>query len=295
MADIYVLGSLNMDLVMDTDVIPKRGETIKGNSFFTNPGGKGANQAVAARKLDGTVYMAGAVGDDLFGKEMLLNLERLGIDISHIRTVSNRESGIAIIIVENNDNRIILDSGANSNVDYNDVDAFIGNAKEGDIFVTQLENEIDVIGYALKCAKSKGMFTILNPAPVNKAIIPYLQYVDLLTPNRGECAMLTGIEEYSVAAKSLNIANVVITLGGDGYYYFGEFGEIKGHCIKVNPIDTTAAGDTFCGALATRLAFGDNMSDALKYASCAASLACTKRGAQQSVPTKADVEKVLQL
>lgn len=294
-ADIYIFGSLNMDLVINARNMPVRGETVVGEGFFANPGGKGANQAVAASKLGGKVYMSGAVGDDSFGEQMLCNLKKYGVDVSKVRTVAGCESGVAVIIVENGDNRIILNSGANAKAGRDDVENLLQNAKEKDIFLTQLENDIDVAGYALKRAKEKGMFTVLNPAPANARIKPYLKYVDLVTPNKGESELLTGEKDHVLSAEKMPVENVVITLGGEGYYYKGKGVCLKGECIKVRPVDTTAAGDTFCGALVARLANGDDMENALKYASCAASLACTKKGAQQSVPEPKDVENAMKL
>lgn len=295
MADIYIFGSLNMDLVVNTRKMPSRGETVVGESFFANPGGKGANQAVAASKLGGRVHMAGAVGDDAFGKQMLEELQGYGVDISCVRTVAGRETGVAVIIVQDGDNRIILNSGANASAGRDDAEALLKNAKANDIFLTQLENDIDVAGYALRRAKEKGLYTILNPAPANAAIAPYLKYVDLITPNKGESELLSGEKDYVLAAEKTRVENVVVTLGAEGYYYKGKGVCFKGECIKIRPVDTTAAGDTFCGALAARIADGDDMQSALKYASCAASLACTKKGAGRSVPLPQEVERVLQL
>lgn len=289
MKSIYILGSLNMDMVINSPYMPAAGETIAGYGFLINPGGKGANQAVAAGKLGGKVFMAGAVGDDAFGNQMIQNLNECNVGTSCIRKIKGKTSGIAIIVVINGDNRIILSEGANSKVTTNDVDILLQKAKKGDIFLSQLENDVKVVGYALKSAKEKGLYTILNPAPANIDAKKYFKYVDLITPNQSESALLTGEVDYINAIKKFGIPDVIITLGGDGYYYEGQFGKIKGDCIKVNIVDTTAAGDTFCGALAVKLSEECDIENAMSFASKCASLACTKEGAQQSIPFIDDV------
>lgn len=290
MRNIYILGSLNMDLVISSPYMPVSGETLTGYGFMTNPGGKGANQACAAAKLGGNVYMAGCVGDDVFGKEMLKNLASFGVHTENIRVVENCSSGIAVIIVIDGDNRIILDAGANAKVEKSDVDKLLENANEGDIFLTQLENPLDIIGYGLKEAKKKGMFVILNPAPANRGIKEFVKYADLITPNESELNLLAGESELVSACEKIGVKQVVVTLGGKGYFYHDGKNDFHGECIKIKPVDTTAAGDTFCGGLAVELSKGTEIKTALAFASKAASIACTRKGAQQSVPTREEVE-----
>lgn len=175
MKKIFVVGSLNMDLRIESPYMPKAGETITGSGFITNGGGKGANQAVAAAKLGGSVRMCGVVGNDAFGKTLIDNLTSAGADASRIRIAPDAPTGIAVIIVAEGNNRIILDKGTNALLSKNDIDEFLTEATAGDIYLTQLENSVDVIGYGLKKAKEKGMFTILNPAPRerrNREIFP---------------------------------------------------------------------------------------------------------------------------
>ena len=186
MKNIYTLGSLNMDLCIESPYMPAKGETIIGGNFLTNGGGKGANQATAASKLGGNVFMCGAVGDDDFGKTLKSNLSNAGVNVDCVKTVTGVSTGIAVIILSQGDNRIILDKGANACITESDVDKFLSTAKQGDIFLTQLENPIEVIGYGLKKAKEKGLFTVLNPAPATVEIMPYLMWVDLITPNETE-------------------------------------------------------------------------------------------------------------
>lgn len=281
---IYITGSLNMDLCIESPYMPKAGETITGGNFMTNGGGKGANQAVAAGKLGGKVAMCGVVGNDGFGETLLNNLKEAGVDTSCVRKCEC-STGIAVIILAEGDNRIILDKGANARLNKEDIDQFLKNAGKGDIYLTQLENPTEVIGYGLKKAKEKGMTTILNPAPANKDIIPYLSFVDIITPNESETELFGGREKLSESG----IEKIVITLGGKGYEIYGRDGGKTYPCIKVKAVDTTAAGDTFCGGLAVGLSEGKTMEEACAFGSKAASIACTKKGAQQSVPTKEEV------
>lgn len=286
MKKIFISGSLNMDLTIKSPYMPEEGETITGSDFMTNGGGKGANQATAAAKLGGNVFMCGAVGKDGFGETLLNNLKAAGVNTDFISEENGVSTGIAVIIVANGNNRIILDKGANATLTVEKTAKFLENACTGDIFLTQLENPIDVIGESLKIAKSKGLFTILNPAPANKDIIPYLGYVDLITPNETEMELLGGKEELF----KVGIKKIVTTLGSEGYEIADADGAKVYPCLKVRAIDTTAAGDTLCGGLAVGLAEGRSLEEAAAFGSKAASIACTRRGAAQSVPTREETD-----
>lgn len=292
MKNIFVLGSLNTDLVIETPYIPKAGETMTGNGFLQNFGGKGANQAAAAARLGGKVRMAGCVGDDSFGSAMTDNLSAFGADTSAVRTVKNTSSGVAVITVCQGNNRIILHPGANACVTNADADALLAEAKEGDIFLVQAEIPTEVIRYALKTAKEKGLRTIFNPAPAKPELRVCFPYVDIITPNETEMEILSEGTSLADAAKQMGVPCVVVTLGGKGWAAFCDGKEFRGPCPKVKVVDTTAAGDTFCGALSVRLAAGDDLLEALPFASQCASLACTKRGAQQSIPSLEEVESL---
>lgn len=282
---IYISGSLNMDLCIETPYVPQAGETITGKGFITNGGGKGANQATAAAKLGGKIAMCGVVGNDAFGETLLTNLSSAGADISHVRKIDGISTGIAVIIISDSNNRIILDKGANAFLTENDIDEFLKNAGKGDIFLTQLENPIKVAGYGLKRAKELGLYTILNPAPANKEIEEYLSFVDLVTPNETELELFGGKDKLFNAG----VKKIVTTLGSKGYEIADKNGAKVYPCIKVKAIDTTAAGDTLCGGLAAGLAEGMSLEEACAFGSKAASIACTRKGAQQSIPTKAEV------
>lgn len=283
---IFIVGSLNMDLCIETPYMPKEGETITGSGFMTNGGGKGANQAAAAAKLGGNVAMCGAVGCDLFGETLIKNLSAAGADMSHIKKCNDASMGIAVIVITGGNNRIILDKGANALLTEADIDEFLKTAKEGDIYLTQLENPIDIIGYGLKQAKAKGMFTILNPAPANKDISAYFNYVDLITPNETELEIFGGKD----ALFDAGIKKIVTTLGSRGYEIADKTSAKIYPCIKVKAVDTTAAGDTLCGGLAVGLSEGMKLEEACAFGSKAASIACTRKGAQQSIPTRKEVE-----
>ncbi len=283
---IFIVGSLNMDLCIETPYMPKEGETITGSGFMTNGGGKGANQAAAAAKLGGNVAMCGAVGCDLFGETLIKNLSAAGADVSYIKKCNDASTGIAVIVITGGNNRIILDKGANALLTEADIDEFLKTAKEGDIYLTQLENPIDIIGYGLKQAKAKGMFTILNPAPANKDISAYFNYVDLITPNETELEIFGGKD----ALFDAGIKKIVTTLGSRGYEIADKTSAKIYPCIKVKAVDTTAAGDTLCGGLAVGLSEGMKLEEACAFGSKAASIACTRKGAQQSIPTRKEVE-----
>ena len=285
MKKIYVVGSVNTDLVITTPYMPKAGETLTGSGFFVAHGGKGANQAVAAARLGGKVVMCGLVGDDDFGKSAVRGFTEVGIDVSHVRVVSGSPSGIAVIIIENGDNRIILDKGANAELSEKNIDEALSDAEEGDIYLTQLETPVKVIGYGLKKAREKGMYVILNPAPANKDVVPYLKYCDLITPNETETEIMGG-KEFLLS----QVPTLLVTLGGKGFEIIDKNGTKRYDCLKIKPVDTTAAGDTLCGGLAAMLSKGKTLEESAIFGSKAASIACTRKGAQPSIPTLTEVE-----
>ncbi len=290
MKNIFVLGSLNMDLAIETKFLPSQGQTIAGEKFSTGPGGKGLNQAIAVSKLGAKVKMLGAVGDDVFGERMLKALNDNGVDTKYIKVIKGISSGIAIIILNNHDNRIILDLGANLKLTKDDVDAFLKDASKEDIFLTQLENDLDIIGYGLKIAKEKGMMTVVNPAPSNRKILEYSKYIDILIPNEGELEDLLDNRVIS----ELNIPYIVETKGKDGYHLYQKDKTIENKAIKVDVVDTTGAGDTFCGALVYQLSLGNPLDkNSLDFASLTASLSVTKKGSSTSSPTMDEINNYL--
>ena len=294
---IYIVGSLNMDLVIRAARVPQGGETILGEGFLSNPGGKGANQAVAVAKLGGEAYMVGCVGRE-FGADLLETLQKYGVHADHVRRETDLSSGIAVIIVADGDNRIILDTASNGRTDEALVDRAFADAKEGDYLLVQLEIGLPTVAYALKEAKKRGMITVLNPAPAAK--LPQALYADCdwFVPNQTEAQFYTGIypsDETSIrkcAEKlgKLGVKNVLITLGTDGSASVS-----KGVFRRVDPVpaaavDTTAAGDTYVGAFVTRLSEGAEIETAMHFASTASALTVTRRGAQCAIPLRAEVE-----
>lgn len=282
---IFIVGSINTDLVINAPYMPQQGETLQGSDFITARGGKGANQAVAAARLGGNVVMCGCIGNDAFGEEAIRFLQKDGIDVSHIRRIENASTGTAVIVVIDGNNRIILDRGANACLMEKDIDETLETARVGDIYLTQLENPIEIIGYGLKKAKEKGMYVVLNPAPANKEIEPYLGYCDLITPNESELELLGDREKLLEKVETL-----LVTLGGEGFEITTKVDTQKYSCMKVKVVDTTAAGDTLCGGLVVKMAEGKLLAEAAKFGSKAASIACTRKGAQPSIPMRNEVE-----
>ncbi|MCL2002547.1 MAG: ribokinase [Oscillospiraceae bacterium] len=294
MRKIFVLGSLNMDLVISAPCIPAAGETICGSGFMANPGGKGANQAAACAKLGGHVLLGGCVGNDDFGVALCENLTASGVNTEQVYTAEGHSTGVAVIVIAHGDNRIILDAGANDTVDIARADALLQQAGEGDILLTQLEIPIETVGYALKKAASLNMLTILNPAPAYKQVVDYLEYVDIIVPNETELALLTGKYDVDEGIHELikqGIRTMIVTMGSKGLCCYTE-GRITymGKAAVDAVVDTTAAGDTFCGALAVGLAEDCTLIDTLRYANHAAALTVTKKGAQASIPTRKEVD-----
>jgi ribokinase len=294
---IYVLGSINMDFVARVSHLPKVGETLSCEAFYTNLGGKGANQAVAIAKLGETVKMIGKVGKDANGVELKSKLSGFGVDTTFV-TEADAPSGLAMITVHNGNNSIILNMGANECLSRADADEGLKDAKEGDILVMQLEVPVDTVEYAAKLAKEKGMIVILNPAPAKTEAKSVFAYANIVAPNETETELFTGVlpsgdVELALAVKKLraNGANsVLITLGSSGSAV------IEGQTItyvparKVKAVDTTSAGDTFMGAVAVKLNEGKTLLEAAQFATYASSITVQREGAAQSIPTLAEVQ-----
>ena len=298
MKKVIVFGSLNMDLTIECDQLPQAGQTVEGHGFFTNPGGKGGNQAAAAAKMGAPTYMIARVGEDLFGEEILRALTGAGVDCRYVDKSARGGTGVAVITRSGGDNRIILSRGANHEITGAEVEAALESLGGPlDVFVTQYECSALAVTDALAAAKRRGLFTIFNPAPA-KAIPPETYPdIDLLVVNQTECAFLTGIyptdrESCQTALgrfKALGAGGAIITLGAAGSVcrMGGEL--IRVESYSVPNVDTTAAGDTFTGYLLAAMARGCSMAECLELASKAAALAVMKEGAARSIPYLQDV------
>ncbi|MFZ4262569.1 ribokinase [Sphingobacterium sp. HJSM2_6] len=295
---IIVVGSTNMDMVVKTDHIPKPGETVLGGTFFMNPGGKGANQAVAAARLGGEVSFISKIGQDIFGRQSSKIFNDEGIDVAGLYTDENNPSGIALITVDDKgENSIVVAPGANACLHEADVNQALSKFEDGKILLVQLEIEIASVQMAIQQAKAKGITVILNPAPVNKSIIPLLSMVDMITPNIHEAETLsnhriTDLNSAFEAAKkirALGVDVVIITMGEEGALICQADSFEHVTAPKVTAIDTTAAGDVFNGALAVALAEEKELIQAVNFACRAAAMAVTKMGAQNSIPYRNEI------
>lgn len=300
MQKVFVLGSINCDLVMEAPKLPQAGETLSGQGFFINPGGKGANQAVASSKLGAETYMLGAIGRDVFGNICFESLKKYGCSVQFVKEIQGKPTGIASIWVSENDNRILLDGGANLCLDEPYIVSVLEKyAKEGDILVCQLEIDPGLVEKAFSFAKRLGMKTLLNPAPVpEKGISPtLLKLTDIIVPNETETETICGFpvntkEDMRNAVKFFNgygVETVLITLGANGAYFCGGGIEKRRKAFTVRAIDTTAAGDTTIGALACRLAAGYTVAESMDFCAAASAITVSRMGAQQSIPSYAEV------
>jgi len=297
MVKILVVGSINMDLVVRVPHSPRPGETVLGGDFETFPGGKGANQAVAAARMGGNVTMVGRVGNDDFGNTLIQGLVENKIKTTHVIKDSEAPTGVAMIAVAaDGENMIVVASGANANVSVQDV----GNARplmrETDILLVQLECPIETVTEAVELAKAYNVPVVLNPAPAQPLPQSLLINVDYLTPNQYELLTLAGennINDAIAKMKDYGLKNLIVSLGANGARVIS--GDVDQHlpADEVTTIDTTAAGDAFNGALAVTLAEGKPLIEAVRCGMAAGALASTKRGAQPSLPTRDSVENFL--
>jgi ribokinase len=295
---IIVAGSMNMDMVVKADRIPRPGETVLGGAFFMNPGGKGANQAVAVARMGGEVVFIGKIGDDVFGRQSSQLFDEEGVDIGGIISDENSSSGIALITVDQEgENSIVVAPGANANLSPEDVKNTISKYADHKILLIQLEIPMETVAFTMKTGMEMGMKIILNPAPANIFIQEHFHLIDIITPNEHEAEMLSGIRindlsDARVAALKLHemgVKDVIITLGklGAAVLENGEFYHVEAPVVET--VDTTAAGDVFNGALAVALAEGKSLKEATHFACRAASIAVTRLGAQSSIPFRKEI------
>ncbi len=291
-ARVCVLGSANMDLVVFADRAPALGETVAGDRFVTIPGGKGANQAVAAARAGGAVSMVGAVGDDAYGEQLLGVLREAGVDVSGLAR-SDETTGTAHILVDKTgDNSIVVVPGANGSVRA-PVPGLEQALDGAGLLLVQLELPLDAVVDGARAARAGGVKVVLTPAPAQPLPGELLEAVDLLVPNEHEAAILTGKSEVESAAEVLleAVPEVVVTLGARGALWVRRDGDpVEVRAPHVDATDTTAAGDTFVGALAVALGEGRSMPDALVWACAAAALSVQKEGASTSMPFRREID-----
>ena len=295
---IVVIGSSNTDMVIKCAHLPAPGETILGGNFFMNAGGKGANQAVAAARLNGDVTFIAKVGDDVFGSQAIELFNKEKINTEYIFIDNKNPSGVALINVdERGENCITVAQGANGNLLVDDVKTLTHVLENADIILIQLEIPIETIEYVAEFCSQHHKKLIVNPAPVCKLSDELLSKISIITPNEKEAEMLTGIAIQDIgsakeAAKILSAKGIeitIITLGEQGALLYANDAFTLISANKVNAVDTTAAGDVFNGALAVAISEKMNMIDAVKFANAAASISVTRLGAQASAPYRNEI------
>ncbi|MBS7287818.1 MAG: ribokinase [Candidatus Freyarchaeota archaeon] len=299
---VAVVGSSHVDFTILLDKMPKVGETVVGKGFRVSPGGKGANQAVAAARLGAEVHMVSRVGRDAFGKLLLDNFRINGVRTNHVFEDPEAHTGVAFILVDSaGRNMIAVAPGVDLHVSKEDVEKASEAIRGADVVLLQLEIPLETVAYTVEKAWKQSVPVVLTPAPAQPIPESVLSKVSVLTPNEVEAEMLTGVKVQSlrdatVAGRKLlekGVGSVVLTLGDKGALLVDEEGEFHVPALPVKPVDTTGAGDCFSGALGVALAEGLNMKKAVVFANTAAGLSTTKTGAQEGMPTRKEVEHVL--
>ncbi len=298
MGKVVVVGSSNTDMVLKVARMPQPGETVLGGTFFMAAGGKGANQAVAAARAGGDVSFVACVGADLFGEEAIRGFQADGMNTEYVFKASDSPSGVALIFVdEKGENTIGVGSGANAELTAAHIETARPAIEAADVLVMQLETPVETVRAAARVASAAGKQVILNPAPAQPLDDDLLHLVTIITPNETETEILTGVRvsddaSLDQAARRLfekGIRTVIITLGANGAYVATGDSRERIPAFRVEPVDTTAAGDVFNGTLAVALSEGQTLLDAVRFASAAAAFSVTKNGAQPSAPRRRDI------
>lgn len=287
MKKVLVIGSIAIDNTIFTQKLPSAGTTTIADSYFSNIGGKGANQACAAMYLGADVHFIGAVGKDHYGDNVIKFLKEEGLKARIKR--SDKPTGVAFIILDesNAENRILIVQGANTDLTKEDIDKNLDLFTKGDILLTQFENSMGTVEYILKRAKERGMTVVLNPAPIKQFNEKYYSFVDILVPNEHELESLTNTTDVKKGCELLlqkGAKNIIVTLGEKGSFFMNKDKAFKVEPHKVEAIDTTAAGDSYLGALVAKLSQGSEISEAMEFASLCSSRTVTKKGAIISLP-----------
>lgn len=294
---IMVIGSSNTDMTVVADRLPVPGETVLGGKFAMGPGGKGANQAVAAQRLGGNVSFICKVGKDIFGENAIRHYNNEGMDTTGIM-LSEQPSGVALISVDTHaENCIVVASGANGDITEADIESHRKEIEAASILLLQLEIPVEAVVRAAKIGHEAGVYVVLNPAPACDLPEEIYQYLSLIIPNQTEIALMTGIEARDEegaakaveALRSKGVQDVIVTMGSKGsmVYHHGQATFVPSK--KVNAVDTTAAGDTYCGGLCVALSEGKDIIEAARFATASSALTVQKRGAQDSIPYRKDI------
>lgn len=303
MPKICVIGSANLDFTVTADRLPAPGETVSGGELVISHGGKGANQAVAARKLGAEVRLIACLGQDQQGDGFARHLAEAGLPLDRIIRVPKAATGVALIVVDQRgENQIVVAPGANRLLTVDRIREREADIAWADVLLIQLEPPIETVRWALECARRHGVTTLVNPAPFCPLSRSMLDMIDVITPNQREAEALTGLPAGEVSFArgasekllALGVGNVIITLGAKGAYWLDRLRtgrHFRGFPARV--VDTTAAGDAFNGGLAYGLASGRSVEESIPLASAMGALACTKAGAQESLPDRAQVDEFL--
>lgn len=294
---VVVVGSINMDICISTDRIPKIGETLNGRDFFNSCGGKGANQAVAIANQQCKTTLIGAVGSDDIGQQLINNLKKHNVNTDNIK-VSKENSGTAMIVLVESDNFIVINNGANYDLNIEDIIQNEDIIKEHNIMVAQLENKLETIEEAIKIANKNGLKIILNPAPAIKLKKEILQMVDYLVLNETEIQVIVDknvesdddYKNYLLLLVELGVKNPILTLGEKGVMFIQDNKIVHKPAKRVVAVDTTSAGDAFIGGLASQLSKGIPLDEAIDFAICVSAITVTRKGATGSIPTLEEVE-----
>lgn len=300
---IVIVGSLNMDFVVQMEKLPVRGETVSGWGFQMLPGGKGANQACAVGRLGGSGKMIGCVGEDVFGGRLKDSLNSAGVDTSSVQAITGESTGVALINVERGgQNQIVVAAGANARLSPSQVETAIAS-QEGGYILMQLESPMETVEAAARLGRAHGMTTILDPAPAKPLGPSLLGCIDVLTPNETEALLLLGrnagtislVEAPEVSRQLLGLGpkRVILKLGDKGAWLADRERSRHFPAQRVEAVDATAAGDTFNGALSVALSEGKSIEEALAFANCAAGISVTRLGAQSSIPLREEVDFLL--
>ncbi|WP_223592629.1 ribokinase [Neobacillus bataviensis] len=293
MQKIAVVGSINIDYFVEADRLPKLGETLLGNSFFLSLGGKGANQAVAASRLGGSVALFGSVGDDENSKIILENMKKEKVTVNNLNVAEGTTTGAAFIELCNSENRILVVPGANNLTDVSYIKTVSEELLNYDVVLFQMETPLEMMEYIVPVLYDRQKTIIVNPAPAHKIRQDILDKITYITPNEYEYQMVLDSEDSMEALLEKYPNKLIITRGTDGVSYFDGQALINVPVIKVEAVDTTGAGDTFSGAFAVGIAEGKKLRESIRFANVAAGLSVMKKGAQTGMPYRHEVELLL--